>query len=718
MISSKNFLLLVAGSLPFIALIVAGLSMYFVNRDQIVFNLSDIILPLTGLFLVIFLALYLLLLSFRRFNSVSGIIAGLLVGLSLAVWIQSQLFIWNFGQFNGQRIAWDQWKIKMFIDGSVWIIIIGVSVIVFIKGRQIVKKSLVTLVYFLGLLSVLISVINAPEELENKFSEAEYKDIFTFSPEKNVLIILLDDFQSDYFEYITKNYPREVNDLDGFTFYRNTISRFPTTKTSLPSIMTGTIFRNEKPYYEYIKETHEKFNMIQAYKNKQYTTSFVGQVEGMYPDIISMEKIAYKMNNSYFYPVLEYLEYAAFRALPTVLKPLIFNNGNWCFTELYRKKYPPQEHGADIQFLELFEKHASITSNRKGSFKLLHFFIPHAPWRVNENLQFDPHLSGESGYLDQARGAIRLANRILKKLKKLGIYDQAEIIIMSDHGTGNIQAINHKNIYFDALSFVPPCVQSSSLALLLYKPPNSKGKLITSDIPLELSDLTCLLGLRNDDTACREFNLARSGGKRQRTFYYYEWDHEYWKSDYLPPMTEYIVSGPANDPESYSPGRFIYSSKGTDRIPEPFSSSYTLGKEIIFSTDGKGEADPFIRAGWSPPEEYQRWSDGAFAGLSFHLEKVPNKDLALRLFGFGYLANNKINCQVVTIIVNEVPIGRWLMKNEQWYDAVIPKHLIADKSLNIVFELSNPLSPNEVENSKDIRKLGIAVRKMVIEEIK
>jgi len=716
--NSKTFLLLVAGSFPFMTLLVSGLSIYLVNRDEIVFNLADIIIPLSGLFLAISALLYLLLWQLRRFAGASNITTGILAGLSMAVWVQSQLLIWNFGHFNGKIIAWDTWKINMYIDCIVWTVIIGGCLTGFVKRKRNFEKAMVICIYFLGSVSVMVSFLNAPEKIENTIGDSEYKGIFNFSPQNNVILILLDDFQSDYFGKIADTYPRELSEFDGFTFYRNTISRFPTTKASLPSIMTGVLYKNEKPYYEYISGSHEKFNIIQAYKNKSFSTSFVGQLEGVYPEIISMEKVAYKMNNAYLYPLFEYLDLCSFRALPTFLKPFIYNNGNWFFTYRDRKNYPPLNHGADIQFLEQFEKRASVVPDMKGSFKFFHFFIPHAPLCVNENLQFDPEISGDSGYLRQARGAVKLASRILKTLKKLRLYDHAEIVILSDHGTGIQQAINHKNIYYDALQSVPPFVQTSSFALLLHKPPDSKGKLITSDAPLELSDMACLLGLCKDDTMCRGFNLAKAGGTRSRTFYYYEWDHEYWKNDYLPPMTEYIVSGTAYDPESFSRGKSVYTSKGIEPIPIHLaSSSYRLGEEIVFSTDGNSKADQYVRGGWSVPEAFLRWTDGSVAGLSFHLEKAPGKGVTLRLYGFGYLGNEKLNCQVVSIIVNQVPIGRWLVKESKWYEAVIPGNLISNGFVNIVFKISNPLSPSDFEGSKDIRKLGIAVNKMVMEAI-
>jgi hypothetical protein len=716
---TKTFLLLVACSLPFMVLVVAGLSIYLANINEVAISLSEIFLPLAGLFLVISAILFLILFTFRRFPVVSGILTGLIVALSLAVWVQSQLLVWKFGQFNGQDIAWEKWNLSKFIDGAVWVVIIVVCLDIFIRRKQKVERALVTGLYFLGLVSVLFSFLNAPVKNAEKVDPSASRDIFSFHPKKNVLIILLDDFQSDYFYSLAEKYPGEIQELDGFTFYRNTISRFPTTKTSLPSIITGVPYRNEKPYQKYLADSYAHFNILQAYRAQSYSTNFVGQLVNIFPDIVSMEKVRNKTSYLYLYPVFEYLDFGVFRALPSFFKPAIFNHGNWFFTFRLRKKYPPGQHGADVRFLELFEGCATVDSKNKGTFKFLHFFIPHAPSRVNENLEFDPSLHGEKGYIRQTRGAIRLASRILIKLKKIGIYDQTEIIIMSDHGTGNLEALSRKADYNDAVSEIHPSVQSSSLALLLHKPANSKGNLKISDVPLELTDIACLLGLHTNDTVCSDFYSALEGKPRLRKYYYYEWQDEYWDSYNLPPMTEYIVSGPAYDPESYSLGEFTYTSQGkvaNHSLPLP---SYKLDRVIDFTTQGSGEADLYLRTGWSYPEPSQRWTDGPLAGLSFHFDKAPRNDLELRILGFGYLAKKKINSQVVTILANQVPIGRLLINDQKWYTAVIPKNLVSGQSLNLVFKISNPMLPSQEDSkSVDPRRLGIAVLRMVIKENK
>jgi hypothetical protein len=714
----KSFLLFIAGTLPFMILIVSGLTLYFSNRDEISFTFVDIVLPLAASFLAASLILYLVLWLFLRFRNLPGITAGLLTGMAVAVWVQSQLLVWKFGQFDGQLIDWGSWKNSMYIDGALWVAIITVSLFIFIRGKQKIAEVLVLAVYLAGTVSILITLLRAPEKTESRADESAYKEIFSFHPKNNVLIILLDDFQSDYFNHIANTFPGEISELDGFTFYRNTTTRFPTTKASLPSIITGKLYRNEEKYADYITHAYKEFNLFQAYRDRSFNTCFVGQLQNLFPDVISMENVANRMSNVHFYKFFRYLDYGFFRALPTFAKPVIYNRGNWFFIYRLRQQYPPEYHGGDIRFLELIERNVSVRSAGKGSLKFFHFFIPHAPWRVNENLKFDPGLTGDSGYIRQTRGAVRLVSRILKTLKKAGIYELTEIVILSDHGTGNQGIANPRNIYDETVSLVPGSVQSSSMALLLHKPAKSKGNLRVSDVPLELTDLACLLGLHDGDTLGREFRKAISGQERLRTFYYYQWGQEYWSNNYLPPMTEYCISGNSYSRESYSAGKSVFTSEGITPIPARPAPSYKLGRKITFSTKGNGESDPFIRGGWSLSEASQRWTDGPLAGLSFKLEEPPRKDVVLRILALGYVAHDKIRAQVVTVVVNRVPVGRLLVKEGGWYEAVIPVSLIQGNRVNIVFKISDPMAPSSVEKIQDNRKLGLGIAQLIMEEIK
>lgn len=694
--------------IPFMLLVVAPLNFYFGNTNEIAFSLMDVALPLTGLFLSISVILFLLLyLVIHRAPKITSVTIGLLIGIATAVWIQSQLLVWNFGLLNGQKINWSSWKMQMWLEGSVWVVVIALMIIVSVKKHRKLESHILIGMYLAGFFSIAIGLISVTTNKSKNITDSEFQDIFSFHLKNNVLVIILDTYQSDYFEYIANNYPEEVSTLDGFTFYRNTACKFPSTKASLPSIITEAVYHNEKPFDAFVTESYCKFNLLDAYKKKSYSSYMVG-LTGTSPNVLSMKKIVAKLGDNYVSPIFEYIDFALFRTVPTYFKSRIYNNGNWFFSFLQQKNYPPDNFGTDIRFMEIFEKKATIfmTKGEKGTFKILHFYIPHFPCVVNENLHFDPNLYGKDGYLKQTRGAIKLTSHILLTLKKIGIYDNTEIVIISDHGTTSIPQINQNIDQSDALSLIPSSVRSSSHALLLHKPVDSKGGIVTNDSPLEISDLACLLGLRDEDSISKNFLSAKSGDSVQRTFYYYDWDDS-WESNYLPDITEYYINGHVFEKTSYLKGKFKYTSKGV--IAAPLSrKNYQVGQPVLFSEGGESEV--YILSGWSKQEPTHRWTNGSFAGLSFQLNNRPKRDMVLRLWGQGFSENGSNIFQKIKVEVNKEQVAYWEMRENNKYEAPIPLYLVPDGRINIVFEISNPGS------SEDSRQLGLAVFKLVIDE--
>jgi hypothetical protein len=176
---------------------------------------------------------------------------------------------------------------------------------------------------------------------------------------------------------------------------------------------------------------------------------------------------------------------------------------------------------------------------------------------VDEELNYNEKLSGADGYERQARGALKIAKRIVDKLHEMGIYDSSEIVIMSDHGTLSVPPRN-RQANFSILHDIPEKVQSSSLALLLHKEPFASGEMVVDDSPLYHYDLACLLRAANDNIDCSSFEAAINTKNRKRRYLFYDWKHEYWKRDFMPAMTEYFVDGHAYKASAWQEGNYIF----------------------------------------------------------------------------------------------------------------------------------------------------------------
>lgn len=700
---------LIAGALPFQFLLVSSLTFYFDNRTEIAFSIISVLPWLVILFLIstALLAFILFLIKNRRIKTV---FSSLLIGLALSSWFQSQIFLWNFGPLDGRGIEWSNWSIHANLEMFFWIALFCITLLASLKRKSLFRK-LPSLTYILGTASISIALINSSPDNTDKTATVS-DGIFKFHPEKNVIVILLDTFQSDYFELIAEEYPDDVSFLDGFTFYRNTISSYPTTAPNLPAIFSGKNYKNEIPFKEYVDSIDNESNLFNLTSKAGLVNSFSSNV-GVQPpkgnDFTHMSSHRSE-KNLILTETSNLIDYGLFRVVPTHFKNFIYRDGAWFLENYLSKNYPPGKNGTDIRFVNTFNEKSYISESNleKGTFKFLHFWTPHFPLIVNEKFEYDTTLSGQSGYTKQARGSLSLVKELLNNIKSMSLYEESEIFIISDHGTMSIPPVS-SNSYS-----IPQRVRSSSLALLLHKPPNSEHKgLLLNDAELSLKDLRCLAVALKEHVSSDECNIVKNslnGYKRNRVFYDYEWKHEYWGREYMPPMTEYFLNGHAYDPNAWRLGEYSY--KDGERSVHK-KLTLKLGSKILFVS--AGNSSQLINFGWSHQESSHRWTEGNQAGLLITLDDYKSGDLLLRLTANAYLGGG-LSHQNIGVSINGTQVANWQMAGLDNYDAVIPAELIPENGeLNIVFDISDPSAPCEVSDSTDCRKLGFAAKELIID---
>jgi hypothetical protein len=690
-------------ALPFMALGVAPLSFYFGNRNEIEFGVGEVALS-AGLMVLLWTLLNLIFfVTLRHAPKPQQVYVGVLVGLSAAVWVQSQLFAWDFGPLDGGGIDWSRWTVHMCVEGVMWILVVSLVGWAFVQGGKKLRVSVLQAVFVAGSLSIVAAYATAPEKHGSEPSD--HAKLFEFHPERNVLVIILDTFQSSYFDYIHRQHPLDTHFLDGFVFYENVISGFPSTRPNIPYLLTGTPYLNQVPFREFAAEAQGRYDLREQYAEAGYDVAAPGLPQQIQA---ALEAQGYRDT----IPAWSlFVDYGVFRVVPTALKGRVYGEGDWFISRMLRSEYPPGQHGADLRVLELLERNAGLASTAAGSFKLLHFHIPHFPLRVNETLQYDDTLEGVDGYVKQARGALELLRRMLAVIQRLGIYDQTEIVVLSDHGKPSLPSVHPDDRDAQPSGRVPERVRSGALALLLHKPVSMRGALARSKAALTLGDLPCLLGRDADGLDCRPFQAAMQGGQRTRSFYFYDWNHKYWNREYLPPMLEYLVNGHAWDPQAWSEGGHRYEA-GRTVVLNP-KGRYEVGTSIDFSAEGR--SSEFILDGWSGQGPAHRWSVGAEAALRLVLEGEMPERAVLRFRGSAYRARGRIEHQVVRVVVNSEEIAQWELRGEAWHDADLRRDLAGDGVLDIVLRISDPAAPCDFGYSNDCRKLGIAAKELVIE---
>ena len=138
------------------------------------------------------------------------------------------------------------------------------------------------------------------------------------------------------------------------------------------------------------------------------------------------------------------------------------------------------------------------------------------------------------------------------------------------------------------------------------------------------------------------------------------------------------------------------------------SPPYRLGDSISFLAQGNATA--FQTHGWSYPEPWGTWTDGAEAELHLKLESPAQGDLLLEIEGQCFLTET-CPSQRVSVHLGEAPLGEWIFDRQHNHglrSLPIPSHLIG-KKLQLQFRLPDAHAPISFNQGSDSRCLGLAL---------
>jgi len=263
-----------AALVPFMLFVVAPLALYWGNVGEIQFNLSAVAWPVAGIVAAGTASIFLILSALAWHPVPERLATGLVVGAAAAIWLQSQIFVWDFGPLDGRGINWADWSPHMWLERAACVSVFGATL--WLCWRPKSALLLMRCLFLLGGLSLATAFATSPGRPVRADSRENMDAILQFHPASNVVVILLDSIQSDVFEAVASEYPDEVEFLDGFTFYRNTMSAYPTTRPNEPHILTGQAYRNERPFHDYQHDAYQTFHLKTAYEALGYEARLLG----------------------------------------------------------------------------------------------------------------------------------------------------------------------------------------------------------------------------------------------------------------------------------------------------------------------------------------------------------------------------------------------------------------------------------------------------------
>lgn len=368
-------------------------------------------------------------------------------------------------------------------------------------------------------------VDNREEQIQN------IKKAVTFSKKENILVIILDAFTGGNIRELVQIHPELLTDLDGFTWYEDTMTLGQHTSAGAQSIISGDnvdpikfqddigvplanrISQGWSQFINYL--TDKKFdvtiqhsvwlmpNILNEYLSNKDKTLFLPEHFGPVwrptmanPHLVKeLAKDDTDLEQDNDFRVAGFLRtYGFYTIMPNSRKYLAYNGGNW------RGTGGAGSQSFDWANLKLLEKMPIVGDDKAPQYKLFHFITTHAPYFMNsscklikEDLSTRNNADGTNvGHLNTEYCSLTILTNLFKWMKANNVYDNTQIYITSDHADHSL--VDDSRLRANNIQSIKAPIGNASYALLLAKPKNSNGPMKTnSDYLMKTSDIALLI---------------------------------------------------------------------------------------------------------------------------------------------------------------------------------------------------------------------------------
>ncbi len=475
-------------------------------------------------------------------------IYGCFFGGTIALYLQGNWDTTDYGAWNGAEIDWSNFRIQFFAFLVVFVLLItGSAVICLIKYDFFSKISVIASCFLIAVLVVTLSVLLITKNGLSKDKEyiCTTEEELSLSANENMLILVLDAFDSSAFREIIDGNEGDgyKNILSDFTYYPDTLTGYSSTDMSLPLIITGKGYKNDKLFGEYMDEAFAESEMIRwldanNWEKDIYTDALMPQGNDGYG--ISNSKMLARVVSDRSELMYYIYTMVAFRYTPQPIKNHFYFYADNIKGNLNKIVGDYEAYGGDnIKFCNKIEDLTALKTG--GVFQLIHIEGAHEPFTVDSNCE----RVDESSYEDECRASLKIAAELIDKLKEQNIYDNTILIIMADHGYSN----GRQN------------------PLLMIKGMDEHHPFMVSDNVVSYYDLQdAYIELLDRQVQSKELFTEYTDSQRERFYCTVPFNTHLNFDTYGGGMTEYVCKGNAWNQSALSNTGHVYDEKETVNI--------------------------------------------------------------------------------------------------------------------------------------------------------
>ena len=433
---------------------------------------------------------------------------------------------------DGTNIEWGKYNVESVISFFICLIIVigiwwGIKRLHFYKFSKIVcSLGIFSMAIFTSTIIIEITLNgNILQKKAQYWSDSD--NLFSYSRDENFIIFMLDAFDSSTFTKLLNINPTYNDILEDFTYYPDTMAGYPFTEFSIPFILSGKWYENERPFSEYQNDVFSNSYLFENLDALGYEISLYDK-DAIPQNDVSLRFANIKYGKSRFDSFLEYLRIqynlVGFKYAPWFIKKTFDVDTSkfdaLAFVSNTSSQFDWQTH---VFYTGMLHQEVQIESEKH--FKFIHLEGAHVPYRYDKEV----HVIENGTYEGNVSACVTVIDRYLNKLKDAGVYDNSVIIIMSDHGYNADGGTEGRQNPFFAV-----------------KGKGEKKAFKISNHPFSYEDLPALYNDLLEGKQTSEIPILTRTSKKARRFlfyYYLEEDHMY----------EYLQKGKADNLDTLVP---------------------------------------------------------------------------------------------------------------------------------------------------------------------
>ena len=243
--------------------------------------------------------------------------------------------------------------------------------------------------------------------------------MFELSRTRNVIHIVLDAFQSDVFgEILAEERPLFDRSLSGAVFFANHTGAFPTTIASIPAMLTGQVYRNDRPLQRYMRDILKQSIDLQvspgARVSRRRDLGHASRQRNRRRTYFRLQRPYVSYDEYVQFTAWQLADLSLFRHAPHILRPAIHNDESWRLQAMFGPgdTSTRQHHSVNgAVVLDQFAQRLRVPTD-EPLYKYIHVGIPHRPVVVNGDCEFIGVVRAtRAAYKEQARCAVRSDGR-------------------------------------------------------------------------------------------------------------------------------------------------------------------------------------------------------------------------------------------------------------------------------------------------------------------